>query len=172
MFDLKTGRSLPRAIKTPVRDPVARGSFPPASCLYVAGPAVLACIDPRSRRLKWEKPIPGGRVKPGELSVNETGVYVFAAERLFAFSHTGDALFPPLEGVSAPPLALKNRLALGRTDGSFEILDARTGEILRRLPHKFKITARPRLLGNFIAAGTESGEILVINPAAMKPAGE
>lgn len=172
LFDLKTGRPSPRSIKTPVGDPIARGFFQPASCLYVAGSAALACVDPGRRRLKWEKPIQGGRVKPGALSVNETGVYVFAAERLFAFSHKGDPLFPPLEGVSAPPLALKNRLALGRTDGSFELLDARTGETLRRLPRKFKVTARPQLLGNFIAAGTEAGEILVINPAAMKPAGE
>jgi hypothetical protein len=169
VFDVNTGRPLPRPIPTLAASPIARGVWLPAACLYLAGPSHLACVDPVTRRVKWQKPVPGGSVRPGTLTTSEVGVYLLAGETLYSFSHQGEPLFPPLSGVSSPPQVCRDGLALGRSDGAFEIIDAGSGRTLKRFPHKFKIIVRPEQLGNYLVAATDAGEILIFNPAAMKP---
>ena len=98
------------------------------------------------------------------LAVRRRGVFVYSAGSVHAFTHGGKRLFPPISGVSAPPLAVPNRLIVAKSNKTLEFLNQANGKVLRRARLGSLVTARPLAVKRHIAVGTGNGEILLIDP--------
>ena len=108
------------------------------------------------------------------LTYGESGLYALYGDVLFALSlESGEELFKPINGVSAPPLYSAGKLFLGRYEGRFDkarldVVNAATGVIEKSLLLEENITTTPLLWEEKLLVGTEGGKVIIINPAGIK----
>jgi len=132
---------------------------------------LVVCVDLSAGTVVWTSRLdPKG--SPGvfqDLACTENEVFVFAKNTLYALSaDNGQALFPPISGVTCPPLCRGDLLYYGTDDGELRIADAATGKTRGSLELKAKIGARPAWIDGLLVLGTTSGEIMEVNPEAVK----
>jgi len=103
------------------------------------------------------------------LTCSESGLYTLYGNVLYALSpQSGEELFKPINGVSAPPLYSAGKLFLGRDQGRFNVVNAATGVIEKSLLLEENITTAPVHWEEKLLVGTESGKVIIINPAGIK----
>jgi outer membrane protein assembly factor BamB len=114
----------------------------------------------------WQKKLdPHSNIYPHhEIIALEQAVYVYAADKIFAFSAVnGRTLFRPLGKVTAPPLYLNGRLYYSRNDGTLVVADAMTGNVQRLIKIDERISCRPLVRGKQLILATDKGEILFVS---------
>jgi outer membrane protein assembly factor BamB len=132
---------------------------------------LAVCVDLEAAKVVWQTPL---SVKSSvgvfqDLACGPEGVFAWVKGTLYGLSpHTGEPLWAPITGVSAPPLLREGRLYYGTDQGSLRIADAATGKPLGTLDVKAKISTRPAWSEGMLFVGTSTGEIVQINPAAVK----
>jgi outer membrane protein assembly factor BamB len=139
---------------------------------YLAGSdGSAAAIDLDSRGVRWERKLPGEEDSSvyQDIQVEEEGLYILSMGMLHGLSReTGEPLFEPVGGLSAPPLVDNRWIYYGTQDRRFVVADNTTGEVSGILPLETRITTRPRSFNGRILAGTDSGSLLVIDPQAIR----
>lgn len=169
----QTGQVAAKIASTAVQpvaiSPVAQGN----QVFFVGrrGTAVLA--DLSAGKVLWQKPLDpsqsmGVFTNP---AFGSSGVYVYAKNTLFGLSlSNGSNLFAPVAGVSAAPLVDGQSLYYGTADGKLVRANAATGAIEAAVSVGSKITTRPVRVGQDIAVGTTSGQIVLVYPGTMPAA--
>lgn len=127
----------------------------------------IVCINLETRQIVWKK-LPGGskaRMITGDIQCSQAGVYAYSENQIFPLSATtGELLFSPVAKISAPPLLVAGRLYYGSTDNMFNVMDAANGKIIESFSIGARVTASPYYYRGKVFAGTDKGEILVLNP--------
>jgi outer membrane protein assembly factor BamB len=132
----------------------------------------VICMDLSNRTLVWEKSLLAER----KISVSndlETGageLYAYSNLTLYALSQsTGEAIFPPVSGLSGPPLYFGGSLYYGTVDKKLVIASAKTGRIANSIELDQKITAKPVFgAGGTIFVGTNSGAVYELDPGVFR----
>jgi outer membrane protein assembly factor BamB len=162
LSQISTKAIQPVAVSVQVRED--RGYFADRKGLVV-------CLDLAAAKVLWQVPLVA-RQSVGvfqDLEAGPEGVFAYGKGSLYGLSLArGEPLFTPLSGVSCPPLYRDGRLFFGTDQGSLRIADAATGKILGSLDVKTKITSRPEWLEGLLYLGSAGGEIIVVNPAAIR----
>ena len=70
--------------------------------------------------------------------------------------------------MTTPPLLIGGKLYIGSSSKKLLVLDAGTGGTISSLDVGATLCTRPSTDGTRIIVGTTAGEILVINPDALK----
>jgi outer membrane protein assembly factor BamB len=176
-----------------ILDPLRRGVFlriPTAAVQPVAGDVkilkdathgdlaffggrrgTVVCVSLSRKKVLWERKLPkndnGGIYQ--DLECGAEGVFVFSGDRIYGLSvENGRDLFKPIQGVSSAPLYEKGQLYFGANRQQFVIADAASGKTLKSLYVQSRITTRPVLQDAKVYVGTETGQIVIINPQGMK----
>jgi outer membrane protein assembly factor BamB len=103
-----------------------------------------------------------------DIETSIQGLFIISKGTLFGLSlKNGNDLFSPISGVSSPPLFSEGMLFFGTAGGQLVEINSLNGAVLKSLYIGEKITTRPVLFGENLIAGTESGNIIVINPENM-----
>jgi outer membrane protein assembly factor BamB len=163
-IDLQNGTVDAKPLQTRALGPVAIPLSIHGSKAYFCGrKGMLVCVDLDNHNILWQKKLDANsNVYPHqEISAQESGVYVFAGDKIYGFSPlNGRALFAPLNGASAAPLYLDARLYYGRNDGTLVIADAQTGNTLRLIAIDVNLSSRPFVWNNQVVLATDRGRIL------------
>lgn len=136
---------------------------------YFAGrKGQVVCVDLEAGEVAWQRKLEAGKDIGifHDLETALAGVFAFADKSIYGFSLAdGSPLFAPIRGVSSPPLyyALPSLLYYGSTSGELIAADT-SGRIRKRLKVKGNITTRPYWDNGNLIVGTDSGELMVINP--------
>lgn len=136
---------------------------------YFAGrKGQVVCIDLDAGGVAWERKLEAGKDIGiyHDLEAVPDGVFAFADKSIYGFSLAdGSPLFAPIRGASSPPLyyALPSLLYYGSTGGELIVADT-SGRIRKRLEVKGNITTRPYWDNGNLIVGTDSGELMIINP--------
>jgi len=136
---------------------------------YFAGrKGQVVCIDLDAGEVAWERKLEAGKDIGiyHDLEAVPGGVFAFADKSIYGFSLAdGSPLFAPIRGASSPPLyyALPSLLYYGSTSGELIAADT-SGRIRKRLKVKGNITTRPYWENGNLIVGTDSGELMIINP--------
>ena len=136
---------------------------------YFAGrKGQVVCVDLEAGEVAWQRKLEAGKDIGifHDLEAALGGVFAFADKSIYGFSLAdGSPLFAPIRGVSSPPLyyALPSLLYYGSTSGELIAADT-SGRIRKRLKVKGNITTRPYWDNGNLIVGTDSGELMVINP--------
>ncbi len=171
IIDRDSGR-IESQIRTRAIQPIALAATVQGDRAFFAGrKGSVVSVDLSAKKVAWERGLPGDR-RQGifqDIICSPEGAFVFAKDTLYGFSmQTGEELFTPVAGISAPPLYMTGKLYVGSADGSFLILDAKSGRTVNKLEVGARITTRPAELSGKIIVGTAKGEILVLNPAGIR----
>ncbi|MBN2443810.1 MAG: PQQ-binding-like beta-propeller repeat protein [Spirochaetales bacterium] len=154
-------KTFPTQARKPVALPVSiKGNF-----LYFGDSSGhIVCIDVIRDVLLWERDVMNEnttiyhRLECGENSVN-----LFAGGILLSLDpENGKERFPPVTGVSAPPLFIQGRLVFGTKEGLLVILNEADGKELVSINVGREITTRPVAADNKLIFGTETGELVII----------
>lgn len=127
----------------------------------------IVCINLSDNSIAWTASLTEGKSSmiTGDLQIGSAGVYAYSQNRLYGFSaETGKKLFDPVSKISSPPVLAGGRLYFGTTDGFFKTADALTGSVLESINILAVVSASPWYDNGKIYAGTDKGEILVLNP--------
>ncbi len=127
----------------------------------------IVCINLSDNKIVWIKSIAEGksRMITGDLKYENGGIYAFSDNQIFAFSSKdGGKLFNSVKNVTSPPVLYGGKLYYCTSDGLFKTADSRTGTVLEFIDIKARVTSAPFYDNGRIFAGTDSGEILVLNP--------
>jgi len=157
-------------VPTGARQPVA-GSVHVAGQLafFVNRKGTVVCVDLDAHAVHWKASAPAGTGGIfQDIEVTPKGIFAFAGGSLYAFSPSdGSPLYPPITGVSTPPLVRDDTLYFGTEKGALAAVEAETGKRLKSLDLKETPTTRPQEDGPRILLGTASGQVLVIYPGTM-----
>ncbi len=138
------------------------------SAFFAGRKGTVVCIDLNSNRVLWEKQLPGDNQVFTDIICSRTATHVFSKGKIFSLDlKTGKEIFNAVEDASAPAAVIKNNLVYGSNKGKIILADASNGVIVKELDIDGIISTRPAVLDDRIAAGTESGKFLIINPAAV-----
>jgi outer membrane protein assembly factor BamB len=163
-IDLQSGAADAHPLQTRALGPVALPLAINGNKAYFCGrKGILVCVDLDNKKILWQKKLdPASNVYPHqEMIVQGRGVYVFAGDKIYAFSAAnGGALFTPLAGATAAPLYLEGKLYFGRNDGVLVVADANTGGILRLIEIDAHIISRPFAWDKRIVLATDRGNII------------
>jgi len=132
---------------------------------------LVVCVDLNAGSVLWQVSLVARQSISvfQDLACGPQGVFAYGKGGLYGLSLAkGDALFTPIAGVSCPPLLHDGKLYFGTDQGALRIADAATGKALGSLDIKAKITTRPEWSDGLLYLGTATGEIVVVNPAAVK----
>ncbi len=130
------------------------------------------CVDLSNKTLVWEKSLQAGR-KVSVSSDFETGpgeLFAYSNGTMYALSQsTGEALYPPVTGLSGPPLYFGGSLYYGTVDKKFIVANAKTGRIVKSATLDQKVTSKPVFdAEGTILAGMDSGVVAEIDISAFK----
>jgi outer membrane protein assembly factor BamB len=156
-------------IATKAVQPVALEIDTLDSRAYFAGrKGQVVCIDLDAGEVAWQRKLEAGKDIGiyHDLEAVPGAVFIFADKSIYGFSLAdGSPLFAPIRGVSSPPLyyALPSLLYYGSTGGELIAADT-SGRIRKRLKVKGNITTRPYWDNGNLIVGTDSGELMIINP--------
>jgi outer membrane protein assembly factor BamB len=171
LYVLDTSGSILGKVATKAIQPVAvsvtivgdKGYFADRKGLMVA-------VDLAGMKVLWQVPL--AKTSTGvfqDLECGPQGVYAYAKGALYGLGLAqGETLFAPISGVTCPPLYHDGKLYYGTDQNALRIADAATGKVLGSLDVKARITTRPQWLDDALYVGTATGEVVVINPAAVK----
>ena len=171
VVDPATG-SLDAQIPTGATQPVALSvSLKGQSAFFADRKGMVVAVDLASKQILWTTQLPGtgsGGVFQ-DLAITDAGVYAFSRNALFAFSITdGKPLFDAIPDVTTPPLISGGKLYIGSAQRKMLVLDPATGNTISTLDVGGKLVTRPSFDGNRIIAGTDGGQIIVIDPSALQ----
>jgi outer membrane protein assembly factor BamB len=131
---------------------------------------LVVAVDLANLKVLWQ--ISLAKTSTGvfqDLECGPQGVYAYAKGALYALGLAqGETLFAPIAGVTCPPLYRDGKLYYGTEQNALSIADAATGKVLGSLDAKARITTRPLWLDGLLYVGTATGEVVEINPAAVK----
>ena len=166
-IDSASGNTI-ASVQTEVLQPVVNNVAVKADYAYFNGrKGKIVCLNLLDNSVVWTRSLTDGKALmiTGDLQCGEKGVYGFSGSSIYAVSaETGKNLYSPVSGVSSPPVLEGDRLYYGTTGGKFVTADAATGEVLEAIDISARITASPVYIDGKVYAGTENGEILVLNP--------
>ncbi len=172
LFELnaKTGQVVTKISSTAVQ-PVAIAPVMRGSQVFFTGRRGTAVLtDVSSGKVVWQKPLDSSQ-SMGVFTdpvFGSSGIYVYAKNTLFGLSTpNGSNLFNPITNVSASPLLDGQALYYGTNDGRLVRASARTGAPEAAVSVGGKITTRPVRIGDDIAVGTASGQIVLVYPGTM-----
>lgn len=158
-----------RRISTKAVQPVALKIDTLDNRAYFAGrKGQVVCVDLEAGKVAWERKLEAGKDIGiyHDLEVAPGGVFAFADKSIYGFSLAdGSPLFAPIRGASSPPLyyAPPSLLYYGSTSGELIAADT-SGRIRKRLKVKGNITTRPYQDNGNLIVGSDSGELMIINP--------
>jgi outer membrane protein assembly factor BamB len=132
---------------------------------------LVICVDLGAAKVLWQVSLVA-KQSVGvfqDLECGPEGVFAYGKGSVYGLSLAkGEPLFSPIAGVTCPALYHDGKLYYGTDQGMLRIADAATGKVLGSLDVKTKVTARPEWLEGLLYLGTTGGEIVVVNPAAVK----
>ncbi|MQY76911.1 MAG: PQQ-binding-like beta-propeller repeat protein, partial [Spirochaeta sp.] len=129
----------------------------------------VAAVDLAEGEVLWQQQLSLPEENFCTLTCGESGLYALYGNVLYALSlESGEELFKPVRGVSAPPLYSAGKLFLGRDQGRLDVLNGATGVIEKSLLLEENITTTPVLREEKLLVGTEGGKVIIINPAGIK----
>jgi hypothetical protein len=116
-------------------------------------------------RVVWESRI--GTEKSSavfqEIAFGDAGVYPFTGDRIYALSReNGEELFRSVRS-SCNPLHRDSVLYYGDRDSSLVIMDALSGDILKKYRLDSPITVTPAFYEDHILVATRSGSVYLID---------
>jgi outer membrane protein assembly factor BamB len=132
---------------------------------------LVVCVDLQGRKVLWKTPLKGSGSKGvfQDLEKSATGVFVFATDTIYAFSAAdGSELFPPITGVSTPPLDRDGKLYFGTQNGSLAVADDRTGKVVSALDMKATLSTRPQSDGPRLLLGGQAGQVFVVYAGSVQ----
>ncbi len=127
-------KSIVRTVDTGVSQPI--GQAPTISrnvAVFTGRRGTVTAVDLHAARVIWEHPLDDeGFVRVHTDAVINNGiVYVYRDGTLFSMNlENGETQFPPIPGVSAPPMVRNGILYLCRSDGILSMHDQRNGSFL------------------------------------------
>ncbi len=158
-------------IETQALQPVALAIQAIGNVGYFSGRrGAIAAIDLEARKVLWQSKIEDPQAQVfHDLSCSDAGIFVFSRNNLYCFDpKVGRSLFSPITEVSSPPILRGDLLYFGTLKGAFIQRDLKSG-ITRTVDIQGKASSRPIGIGNeYLAVGTESGEVVVLNPKGFK----
>ena len=129
----------------------------------------VVAVDLVKGEVLWQQQLPLPEENFCTLTSSKSGLYALYGDVLYALSlQSGEELFKPISGVSAPPLHSAGKLFLGRDQGRFDVVNAATGVIEKSLLLEENITTTPVLWEKKLLVGTGGGKVIIINPAGIK----
>jgi len=129
----------------------------------------VVAVDLAKGEVLWQQQLPLPAENFCTLTCGESGLYALYGDVLYALSpESGEELFKPVSGVSAPPLYSAGKLFIGRDQGRLDVLNGATGVIEKSLLLEENITTTPVLREEKLLVGTEGGKVIIINPAGIK----
>jgi len=158
-----------RRISTKAVQPVALKIDILDNRAYFAGrKGRVVCVDLEAGKVAWERKLEAGKDIGiyHDLEAVPAGVFAFADKSIYGFSLAdGSPLFAPIRGASSPPLYYTppSLLYYGSTSGELIAADT-SGRIRKRLKVKGNITTRPYWDKGNLIVGSDSGELMTINP--------
>lgn len=126
----------------------------------------LVAIDLEKNAVLWQSKIQDANAAVFfDLVCAEGTVFAFSRNAIYSFdAKTGKAVPDPLKDASAPPEAIGGVLYYGTAGGDLAYLNLGT-KAAGKLPLKAKLSTRPeKFADDLIVAGTETGEVIVLNP--------
>jgi len=156
-----TGGLQPVALSVTVRDNLA----------YFSGrKGDVVCINLDEAGVKWEKRLAEQGVQVfSDIVCSSSGAYVFAEGTVYALDlNSGEELFPPIGGITAPPGVIQNTLVVGSIDSRLLIIDPADGKVLKTFSLDSTVSTRPVELNGRIAAGTSDGTVILVDPEGIR----
>lgn len=131
---------------------------------------LVSAFDSTTGALIWAKPADdGGKAIFDDLVVAGDAVWTYSKGTVSALSAaTGARLIPPIAGATAPPFQAAGYVWIPMKEGGLVARDPATGEARGALPAEGQITSRPTYAKGLFICPLSSGEVLVLNPAALK----
>ena len=171
IVDPATG-SIDTQIPTGATQPVALSvSLQGQSAFFADRKGMVVAVDLANKQILWTTQLPGtgsGGVFQ-DLAITDAGVYAFSRNTLFAFSITdGKPLFDAIPDVTTPPLIAEGKLYIGGATQKLLVLDPATGKTISSLDTGGNLVTRPSVYADRIIAGTDSGQIIIIDPSALQ----
>ncbi len=131
----------------------------------------IVCINLAKNKIIWQKK-PAGVKSIGvfqDLEYGKNGIFMFAKSTIYSFAElNGSSMFPPVKGISSPPLYYDGYLYAGNLGRALVVIDAKTGKIVKSLKVGGIISTRPEAAKGRIIVGTKNGKIVVVNPEGIK----
>ncbi len=158
-------------IDTGAVQPIAMAAAIYRDRAYFAGrKGQVVCVDLPGRRKLWEATLASqSQGVFQDLQAGPEGVFVFSEETLYGFAlYDGKQLFKPIESVSSPALYVEedHQLYFGTLNKTLMVADAQ-GYIKKALSLEAAVTTRPLLSEGLLLVGTDTGEVIEINPRAI-----
>ncbi len=132
---------------------------------------LVVCVDMDARKVLWKHPLksrgPVGVFQ--DLEQSARGIFIFAQNTIYGISAAdGAELFPPITGVSTPPLYRAGRLYFGTQNGTLSEADEQTGKTMKSLDLKAVATTRPQPDGPRLLLGSATGRVIIVYPDAIR----
>ncbi len=162
-----SGDKIVTELKTKALQPVAVSLTVKGDRVYFPGrKGTVVCVDLSKRKIVWQKK-PAGAKGLGvfhDLLYGDKGIFMFSKSTIYSFNaFNGAQLFPPIKGVSAPPLYDKGYLYVGSTDGKLKVISVKTGKVIKALKIDGVVNTQPYHLGSKLIVGTKKGRLIAIN---------
>jgi outer membrane protein assembly factor BamB len=128
----------------------------------------VVCIDLNAKNVLWETQLNGRGSKVQvytDIISSTTGIYIYTKGTIHSLNiDTGQKLFDTVSNVSSPPILANNQLVFGDAGNNLVFMNSFNGKIDKVLNLDDTVSARPVVFGKLIAAGTQGGNLLIINP--------
>jgi|GEM_PF-3448073 len=168
IVDIATGeitKSLPTGAVQPVAGvPAIKGD----KAVFVDRKGLVTAVALDASAVLWQKKLDDAT--PVEVFstpiVTDTGVYVTAKGKLYAFSlASGARLFAPTANVATQVCPVYSALVCGEKGNALLVLDAATGSTIKRVPLAAPVSGTPVLSGSTVIAPLADGQILFFDVA-------
>lgn len=160
-----------RRVGTDISQPTAQ-----APAISSGGIAVLSgrrgtvcAVNLTAAKVLWRRPLSESKPVRVYTDIIVAGeiAYVYGNETLYALNlDNGRDQFPPITGISAPPLVSGDLLILNYEGGLLVFHNRRTGQFLGEVVLNEKSVARPVQIGPYIIAAGERS-VFVIDPRSI-----
>lgn len=129
----------------------------------------VVSFDPQSGKVNWQTKLndPNAAVF-SDLICADGKILVFSRNTIYTLNASnGQQLLPPMKDVSSTPMLIADTIFFGTNSGDFTAFDSVT-KAMRSIRIGAKATTAVRVQENRVALGTDTGEILIINPQGIK----
>jgi outer membrane protein assembly factor BamB len=139
------------------------------AAVFAGRDGLVVYADLLNNEVVWEQKIDLGKGMGifQDITASDKGVYPYTGTLFHALAReNGAVLFKPVLSTCSP-LYNDGKLFYGDNEGNFVVLDALTGQILKKYPLESTITLEPAVYEGEILIATKSGTIYRLNPEYM-----
>ncbi len=126
---------------------------------------LVVMVDLAQMKVIWERRT--GVEILTDIEIAREGVLAYGDGTLFGFRLDGEALMPPVRGVSAPPLLSRGTVFYGTQEGNLVVAQASPWKIRGTMPLGDVPSARPLQVGETLYVGTRGGRLVRIDTAKL-----